>query len=555
MPHHLRAQWSSVPSGLGFLISFVFSLLAISLQAQTISTVAGTGTPGSTGDGGAATSARLFIPLDVAVDGSGNLYIADQTNNRIRKVTAATGKISTVAGTGVPGSSGDGGMATSARLFSPVAVAVDGSGNLYISDQLNQRIRKVTVATGIISTVAGTGILGSSGDGGAATSARLSSPSDIAIDGSGNLYIADTGNNRIRKVTTATGFISTVAGTGVPGSSGDGGAATNARLFSPVDIAIDGSNNFYIADQLNQRIRKVTAATGFISTVAGTGTLGSSGDGGSATSARLNFPTAVVLDGGGNLYIADAGNNRIRKVTAATNIISTVAGTGVPGSSGDGGAATSARLFLPSGLFMSGGNLYIADASNNRIRLVANAPLPVSLVSFTAQTQPNNTVNLRWITSLETNNKSFTIERSKDLTAFETVGEITELAPGSQALKTYTLTDQTPFAGTSYYRLSQTDLNGQVTRFPTVSVVLKEESYGIYPNPVAGGSRFVLRLDEPQTAGLSLHDAQGKLVPLQKVGVQSGNLLLQTSGSLPAGVYVLTVEERAQTRQHRLVIP
>jgi sugar lactone lactonase YvrE len=554
MYHPLRTYLT--PSDFGLLLCFVFSLLILPLQAQIISTVAGTGTPGFTGDGGAATSARLFLPVDVAIDGSGNLFIADVTNNRIRKVTAGTGIISTFAGTGTPGFTGDGGAATSARLFSPVAVAVDGSGNVYIADQINQRIRKVTAASGIISTVAGTGIIGFSGDGGAATSARLYTPTDIAVDGSGNLYIADTGNNRIRKITVATGNISTVAGSGsiIPGFGGDGGAATSARLFSPVDIAIDGSGNLYIADQFNQRIRKVTAATGVISTIAGTGTLGFTGDGGAATSARLSIPTAVVLDGAGNIYVTDTGNKRIRKITAATGIISTIAGTGTLGFSGDGGIATSAQLSIPSGMVMSGGNLYVADAGNNRIRLIANAPLPVSLVSFTAQPLPNQTVALNWITSLETNNKGFQIERSKDLHTFETVGEVTEMAPASQTRKMYSLTDLTPYVGTSYYRLSQTDLNGQVTRFPAVSVAFKEGGYGVSPNPVVSGQPFVLRLDEPQTAGLSLYDTQGKVIPFQKVGVVSGNLLLRMGSGVAAGVYVLSVEERGQSRQHRLVV-
>lgn len=167
---------------------------------------------------------------------------------------------------------------------------------------------------------------------------------------------------------------------------------------------------------------------------------------------------------------------------------------------------------------------------------MANAPLPVSLVSFTAQPRPNNTVLLQWSISLETNNKGFSIERSKDLKTFETVGHLTELSPASNALKSYTLTDMTPYSGTSYYRLSQIDLSGQVTRFRAISVVLKEEGYGISPNPVASGGRFVLRLDEPQTAALNLYDAQGKVIPFQKVGVESGNLVLRVGSGLSAGV-------------------
>ena len=329
--------------------------------------MAGTGTGGYSGDGGAATSARLR-PDNVAVDGSGNIYIASTSNNRVRKVDASTGNISTVAGTGTGGYSGDGGAATSARLR-PDNVAVDGSGNIYISSSSNNRIRKVTASTGNISTVAGSGTA-YSGDGAAAASAHLYDPVGVAVDGSGNLYIADSGNDRIRKVDASTGNISTVAGVGTNGFSGDGGAATSAQFSAPVGVAVDGSGNLYIADSGNDRIRKVDASTGNISTVAGTGTGGYSGDGGAATSARLR-PDNVAVDGSGNIYIASTSNNRVRKVDASTGNISTVAGTGTAGYSGDGGAATSARLNNPQGVAVDGaGNIYITDRHNNRIRKV-----------------------------------------------------------------------------------------------------------------------------------------------------------------------------------------
>ena len=338
-------------------------------SSGNISTVAGTGTGGFSGDGGAATAARL-TPSSVAVDGSGNLYIADTGNSRIRKVDSS-GNISTVAGTGTGGFGGDGGAATAARLRTPRGVAVDGSGNLYIADANNHRIRKVD-SSGNISTVAGTGTggfgtVGFNGDGAAATAAQLRSPQGVAVDGSGNLYIADTFNQRIRKVNSS-GNISTVAGDGTRSFGGDGGAATAAQLNFPRSVALDGSGNLYIADTFNQRIRKVDSS-GNISTVAGTGTGGFSGDGGAATAAQLNSPSSVALDGSGNLYIADTGNSRIRKVDSSGNI-STVAGTGTGGFSGDGGAATAARL-TPSSVAVDGsGNLYIADTGNSRIRKV-----------------------------------------------------------------------------------------------------------------------------------------------------------------------------------------
>jgi sugar lactone lactonase YvrE len=342
-------------------------VLAVPALSQTINTVAG----GGAGDGGPATSANLNDPASLALDASGNLYIADLGNVRIRKVDAALGIITTVAGNGVFGFAGDGGAATSASLNSPAGVALDASGNLYIAEYANHRIRKVDAATGIITTVAGNGINTFAGDGGAATSASLSHPNGVALDASGNLYIADYGNSRIRKVAAATGIITTVTGNGVFGFAGDGGAATSASLSSPIGVALDGSGNLYIVDYLNHRIRKVTAATGIITTVAGNGSPAFAGDGGAATSASLNYPSGVALDASGNLYIADYFNRRIRKVTAATGIITTVAGNGSFGFAGDDGAATSASLERPTGVALdASGNLYIADTFNYRIRKV-----------------------------------------------------------------------------------------------------------------------------------------------------------------------------------------
>ncbi len=342
-----------------------------------ISTVAGGGS--SLGDGGAATAARLIFPSGVAVDGDGNLYIADRNNHRIRKVDADTDFISTVAGSRYRGDSGDGGAATAARLNYPRGVAVDGSGNLYIADTDNHRIRKVDADTDFISTVAGSRYRGDSGDGGAATAARLSSPSGVAVDGSGNLYIADRGNHRIRKVDADTDFISTAAGASSGG--GDDGPATAARLTSPSDMAVDGSGNLYIADRNNHRIRKI-GTDGNITTVAGTGMSGYSGDGAAATAAQLNFPSGVAVDGSGNLYIADRDNHRIRKVDADTDFISTVAGDGTAGYGGDGAAATAAQLNSPSSVAVDGsGNLYIADVLNSRIRKVDAATGFISTVA------------------------------------------------------------------------------------------------------------------------------------------------------------------------------
>ena len=344
----------------------------------SINTLAGNGTSGYTGDGGAATAAELHQPDGLAVDNAGNIYIADHGNNRIRKVTAATGIISTVAGNGTAGYSGDGGAATSAELSGPGGLVVDAAGNIYIGDFGNNRIRKVNASTGIISTLAGNGTQGYSGDGGAATSAELNGPCGLALDSAANVYVADYGNNRVRKVTVSTGIISTVAGNGTAGYAGDGGAATSAELNQLVGVAIDTSGNIYVADYGNNRIRKVTVSTGVISTVAGNGTAGYSGDGGAATSGELNGPGDVAADAAGSIYVADIGNNRIRKVTASTGILSTVAGNGTAGFAGDGGTATSGELNQPDGVKLDSlGHMYISDLGNNRVRAVSPAGIVI----------------------------------------------------------------------------------------------------------------------------------------------------------------------------------
>jgi len=335
-------------------------------SSGVISTVAGNGIRNSSGDGGPATSAELYNPSGVALDGNGNLYIAGYFDNRIRMVNTS-GIITTVAGNGTPGFSGDGGPATSAELYYPSGVAVDGQGNIYIGDLYNNRIRMVN-ASGVITTVAGNGTAGFSGDGGPATSAELNMPAGVAVDGNGNFYIADTNNNRVRMVNPS-GMITTVAGHGSSGFGGDGGPAKSAELYVPYGVAVDGNGNLYIADTDNNRIRVVNSSA-VINTFAGNGNYGYGGDGNPATSAKLADPTGIAIDGSENLYIADTNNNRIRMVTPS-GVISTVAGSGTAGFSGDGGPATSAELSVPAGVAMDGiGNLYIADTNNDRIRMV-----------------------------------------------------------------------------------------------------------------------------------------------------------------------------------------
>jgi uncharacterized protein (TIGR03437 family) len=344
-----------------------------------ITTVAGAGSAGMSGDPGAAISAQLNSPASVAADESGNLYIADTFNNRIRRV-APDGGIATFAGGATTGySSGDGGPATSAGLSRPNGIALDRSGTLYIADTAGNMIRKVS-AGGTITRVAGTGAAGFSGDGGAATDATLNTPIGVALDAAGNLYIADSMNHRIRRVGTD-GKITTVAGNGFGGYYGDGVAATDTGLNHPQGVAVDAGGNLYIADTFSSRIRVVTP-DGIIRTFAGNGIPTHAGDGGPATAASLNYPKGIAFDASGNLFIADCFNSRIRLVTADGRI-STVAGSGALGYGGDGGKATSAKLQFPSGVAVGiNGNVFVADTANHRIRLLsptADVTLPPSI--------------------------------------------------------------------------------------------------------------------------------------------------------------------------------
>lgn len=305
---------------------------------KTITTVAGNGTGGFAGNGGSATAAALDSPFGLAVDAAGNIFIADTGNHRIRKVDPQ-GNITTVAGNGTainnPGSGaalGDGGQATSASLFGPESVAVDAAGNLFIADALHRRVRRVDAVTGIITTVAGNGGSGFTGDGGPATDAQINAPRGVALDATGNLFIADNQNNRIRRVEAGTGIITTVVGNGAWGFAGDGGPATAATLAEPNDVAVDAAGNLFIADMFNHRIRRVDAGTGTITTLAG-------GDG------SLNSPNGVAVDAAGNLFIADSSNHRVVRGDAPQFVTGgTAAGMfGIRGFAGDGGPATAAR--------------------------------------------------------------------------------------------------------------------------------------------------------------------------------------------------------------------
>ncbi len=363
---HLPGGLASDSSGNIYIADTGDNLIRKVTTDGIVNTIAGDGLPGYSGDTAAATSAELHGPQDVAVDSSGNVYIADTGNGYIRKITS-DGNINFIVGDGSIGYSGDGGLATSAGLIEPYSIAVDSSGNVYVAEPEDGRIRELTVSNGDINTVVGIGVLGFTGDSGPAIKAEVHQASGVAVDPSGNLYIADSLNNRIRKVSGGT--IATIAGNGAFSYSGDGGQATSAQLFAPQAVAVDASGDLFIADSGNNVVRETTAK-GVISTIAGTGAAGSSGDNGAAASAQLNAPQGIAVDASGDIYVADTVNARVRKISNGT--ISTYAGNGTPGYSGDGSSATGAMLNSPVGLAVDkAGNLYIADAGNNAIRKVS----------------------------------------------------------------------------------------------------------------------------------------------------------------------------------------
>ena len=342
-------------------------------QQYTISTVAGEAHGGPV----------LNNPTSVATDTAGNVYFADWSG-LIRKIWARDGTMSAVAGTGIPGYSGDGGQATAARVGKAIALAVDAAGDVYIADGDNNRIRKVDARTGIITTIAGTGAATDSGDGGPAIHAGVARPTGITVDGAGDLYFSSSWS-RVRKLNAQTGVIETVAGQFLTGFSGDNGPATGAEFWDPVPTVFPSTGDVYIADYENSRIRRVAAKTGVVTTVAGSGACspspppfvvlvclgGFGGDGGPATNAKLNHAQSVAIDAEGNLFIADTTNHRIRLVEAASGLIYTIAGNGTSGFSGDGGPAPAAAINSPAGIAVDGlGRVFFSDEGNQRIRML-----------------------------------------------------------------------------------------------------------------------------------------------------------------------------------------
>jgi uncharacterized protein (TIGR03437 family) len=470
-------------------------------QTYTISTVAGTGASGLSGDNGPAINAQLTNPVGVAVDSAGNLYIADAGNGRVRRVSK--GVIATVAGGGT--SLGDNGPATSAQLISPTGVAVDSTGNLFIADVNGQRIRKVS--NGVITTVAGGGT--SLGDNGPATSAQLISPIGVAVDSAGNLYIADMNNYRVRKVSN--GVITTVAGNGYEGFSGDNGAAINAQLANPMGVAVDSAGNLFIADQSNRRVRKVSS--GVITTVAGSGTEGFSGDNGPATSAQLSYPVGVAVDSDGSLYIVD--NQRIRKVS--NGVISTAAGTGTPGFSGDNGPAINAELANPEAVAVdSAGDVYVGDTGNHRVRAMTPVgPSCAYSVSTTALPAPSAGGSL-YVSIQTTSSCPWTI---LDLPGWITVSGAASGMGSATVTLVVSPNPGVPLSATILIAGVSVTITQPVAAMPTITAVVNAATF--QNGPISPGEIVTLGgtgLGPPTPAGLAL-DHTGK-VATSVAGVQ-----------------------------------
>jgi hypothetical protein len=363
------------------------------VHGQVITTIAGVGLNGYSGDGGPATDARISIPGHGVFDKDGNFYFNQRSTHRVRKITP-TGIISTFAGIGIAGYNGDNIPATDAKFDNPLGISIDRHDNIYISDASNHRLRKIDRITGLISTVAGNGSAGFTGNGGQATAASLNLPSSVCVDTFGNIYINDYFNYRIRKVNATIGIITTVAGNSNYGYSSDGGLADTTRINFAFGIATDKANNLYIADVNNYRIRKVDAVTGIMSTVAGNGSGIYTGENVPALSEGIH-PFDIAFDKNGTLFFADQFNSRIRKI-ASFGLIVTVAGNGTNGFGGDGGPATNAKLYNPEGLAIDTcGNLYIGDGQNNRIRKVTLNPTcePITSVNTVKANDANFTIS------------------------------------------------------------------------------------------------------------------------------------------------------------------
>jgi sugar lactone lactonase YvrE len=537
------------PKYIAFIVT-LFLLLNCKVHSQIISTIAGNGSGIYNGDSIPATQAQ-FLPQAIATDRMGNLFISDLDNSRVRRIDV-NGIITTIAGNGARGFSGDGGLAINASLNYNWGIALDSSLNLYIVDDGESRIRKVTT-DGIINTIAGIDTVndgGYNGDSILAINARFEHPSCIALDTIGNIYIADQGR-RIRKI-NIDGVITTIAGTGVSGYSGDGGLAINAKIGDPIGIVADKMGNIYFTDIENNVIRKVDKDD-IITTVAGNGVAGYTGDSGLATLASLNSPFGLAVSNDGTLFIADTYNHAVRKVDTM-NIITTIIGDGSPGFSGDGELAKNAKLNLPVGLAFDGNNLLIADYGNARIRKVTSSVvLAIVLISFNASYNSDGTI-INWQTASEINAAYFNIQRSKDGKSFTKIGKLAATGKSS-GISNYQFIDE----GTKnleddilYYRLQSIDKNGSSNYSKTATVILKNiHPITLYPNPVNDILNVKASSNKQEAAIIQITDLQGKV--LKQVHVQlyiGSNSFRIDVAALAKGSYIIEIKG-VTTKQYK----
>ncbi len=542
----------------------LLSLFIISIpgksDAQIITTIAGTGTAGYSGDGGAATMAKLNVNNYTTFDDAGNMYITDAYNYRIRQV-GTDGIISTYAGTGVSGFTPDGFPATASGVSEPFGITTDTHNNIFFADFAQKRIRKID-PSGIMTTVAGTGVGGITGDGGPATDAELFGPGGIAVAPTGEIYISDA--NSIRKI-DASGIITTIAGAGITyGFSGDGGPATAALVENPAQIAIDGAGNILFADVSNCRIRKIDG-TGTITTIAGSGAFGVtsglggfSGDGGPATNALLNMPTGVAVDDAGNIYISDYYNHRIRKVDG-TSTITTIAGSGTTGPggggySGDSGPATSALLKQPYTISIScAGNVYISDRSNNCVRVVSYDQPPVfTLGASQHMTVCKNAAAVSTDTLLAITDADAGQAETWSLVVPAAHGTATGAysgtSTGSSVLPVGLSYTPTPgYTGNDSFAVQVTDC-GYVAGYTVVYVTVEDCSLSapltsaatglqVWPNPASGTVEVNLALNTAEAIHVSLTNLLGVQV---KEATTTANTATSLQLDVPDGLYFVT---------------
>jgi|GEM_PF-1229620 len=507
--------------------AFIFLLVYNVSFAQTVTLLAGSATGGSGMTNASGSSASFNSPYGVVADNAGNLFVADEANNQIRKIVISSGAVTLLAGssTGLSGSTDGTGNGASFNI--PIGIACDGT-NLYVADDLNNEIRKIVISSGVVTTFAGSTTAGTTD--GSGTSAKFNHPHGIVWDGGSNLYVADYGNNRVRQIVISTAAVTTLSSSGL--------------LSNPYGLAYDKVNgNLYVADYGSSTIEKIVVSGPTVSTLAGSS--GNTGHvNGSGTSAWFNNPTGVALNGNGNLYVTDQSNNEIRLVVISSAAVSDFAGDFTTSGTTNGTvpAATNAKFNMPGGITIdNSGHIFIGDAFNNEIREIATVTLPIKLLNFSADyISGQKAVSINWSTATETNNKEFTVEKSQDGGAFIEVATISG-AGNSSMQHNYLTSDDNPFQGVSYYRLKQTDYDGKSTYSDVVTVYVQyEANLSLYPDPADATLHLQYYFATGYIAEATIMDMSGNVVSNTSFDVKKGNnnLSINTQG-LSKGIYVL----------------